>query len=179
MGIINLWCNPWIAVLSGTITRTGPRGVPAPCGLPQFMFPCQFYSIDRGIARAFPEPSHGSTPPQQPAPAKMRTPAVLMASCLRGLLPMFWDLYTVKGRNRCTYFYNCERIRSKNGEAPRRRGFHISRFALTAKLAYSIAPPHPAGPAPPGFGGAPNRRLRRQAPARKKAPRLEAVGLWT
>ena len=56
MGIIGLWCNPWIAVLSGTVTRTGPRGVPAPCGLPQFMFPCQFYPIVCGISRGFSAP---------------------------------------------------------------------------------------------------------------------------
>ena len=37
--------------------------------------------------------------------------------------------------------------------------------------------PQPPAPAPPGFDGAPNRRLRRQAPAYKKAPRHRAVGL--
>ena len=68
-GIIGLWCNPWIAVLSGTVTRTGPRGVPAPCGLPQFMFPCQFYPIACGNCMGFSAPLKPPPPSLRPAGA--------------------------------------------------------------------------------------------------------------
>ena len=52
--IITPWCDI-IAVLSAVSTRTGPWGVPAPCGLPAIMFPLPIVPAPAWNCKDYPE----------------------------------------------------------------------------------------------------------------------------